>query len=210
MTNPSTRPFVLHVDDEPDDLRTWEEEVRRQGLLDLEVCHPQEIGEESLRNASLVLVDFRIQHWSERANAPALALRPPNGLAVLTTLQEAADELDATRPRAYALYTAVIQDVARELVHQPHIVARAHNLDWVFEKNGAADSVEGRAQRVAELANAVATLPKDWPGEKSSTATAALHTWLDLQKSAPWSDAAARAVRPVSYTHLTLPTSDLV
>lgn len=195
MTTTRTKPFVLHVDDEPDDLRTWQEEVRRQGLLELEVCHPQEIAEASLRNSSLVLVDFRIQHWPERANAPALALRPPNGLAVLTTLQEAADELDATRARAYALYTAVIQDVARELVHQPHIVARAHNLDWIFEKNRVEDPVEERARRVAELAAAVSSLPKDWPGEVSSTATAALHVWLDLQKDVPWSDAAARAVR---------------
>ena len=195
MKTTTTRPFVLHVDDEPDDLRTWQEEIQRQGLLDLEVCHPQEIAEASLRNASLVLVDFRIRHWPERANASALALRPPNGLAVLTTLQETADELDATRARAYALYTAAIQDVARELVHQPHIVARAHNLDWVFEKNRAEDPIEGRAGRVAALAEAVAALPKDWPGEESSTATAALHAWLGLRQDVSWSDAAARAVR---------------
>lgn len=124
----SSIPFVLHVDDEPESLDLWRDEITSQGIVDIEICHPQEIIETSLKKASLVLVDFKIETWSERSNAPALALRPPNGLAVLATLQERAQELDdeenVKRSRAYSLYTAVIQDVARELVHQPHIVAR--------------------------------------------------------------------------------------
>lgn len=195
MTTPATKPFVLHVDDEPDDLRTWRDEVQAKGLMDLEVCHPQEITEASLSKASLVLVDFKIEKWPERANAPALALRPPNGLAVLATLQEKAHELDPKRPRAYALYTAVIQDVARELVHQPHIVARAHNLEWVFEKNGAENPIAERAQRVADLARAVGSLPKDWPGEDAAGATGALRAWLGLSADAPWHEAAEREIR---------------
>ena len=191
----STKTFVLHVDDEPDDLEPWKDEVTSQGSVDIEVCHPQDITEASLKKASLVLVDFRIEKWVERANAPALALRPPNGLAVLATLQEKAQELDPRRARAYALYTAVIQDVARELVHQPHIVARAHNLEWIFEKNGTKNPIENRAQRVAELAAAVESLPKDWPGEAAASATEALHTWLTLPRDAPWIEAATREIR---------------
>jgi len=190
-----TKPFVLHVDDEPDDLRSWRDEVSARGIFDLEICHPNEVNETSLKNASLVLVDFKIERWSERANAPALALRPTNGLALLALLQEAAFELAPTKPRAFALYTAVIQDVARELVHQPHIVARAHNLEWIFEKNGAGNTLDDRVHRVHALAEAVASLPAEWPGDDSATAAAALHNWLGLRADSPWFDAAWRAVR---------------
>lgn len=191
----SAKPFVLHVDDEPDLLTPWKEEVISQGRIEIEVCHPQDITEASLKKASLLLVDFKIEHWTERANAPALALRPPNGLAVLATLQEKAHELDPKKARAYTLYTAVIQDVARELVHQPHIVARAHNLEWIFEKNGAENPIAERARRVAELAAAVESLPQDWPGEAAASATEALHKWLALPKDVPWVEAATREIR---------------
>lgn len=191
----STKAFVLHVDDEPDDLKPWRDEVTSQGKIDIEVCHPQDITEASLKKASLVLVDFKIERWTERANAPALALRPPNGLAVLTTLQEKAHELDPRRARAYTLFTAVIQDVARELVHQPHIVARAHNLEWIFEKNGAANPIVERARRVGELASAVESLPQVWPGYAGASATEALHAWLALPEGAPWLEAATREIR---------------
>ncbi|MDO9022841.1 MAG: hypothetical protein Q8S73_28730 [Deltaproteobacteria bacterium] len=195
MTVPSSKPFVLHVDDEPDDLTPWKDEVQSQGRIDIEVCHPQDVTEASLKKASLVLVDFKIEKWPERASALALALRPPNGLAVLATLQEKAHELDPKRPRAYTLYTAVIQDVARELVHQPYIVARAHNLEWIFEKSGVENPIVDRAHRVAALAGAVESLPKNWPGEDAASATGALDKWLALPDDALWRDAATREIR---------------
>lgn len=195
MNTTKTMPFILHVDDEPDDLRVWKEEVQSQEKIDIETCHPQDITEASLMRASLVLVDFKIERWPERDHAPSLALRPPNGLAVLATLQEKANEIDPKGVRAYALYTALIKDVAHGLAHQPHIVARSHNLEWVFEKSGAENPIVERARRVAELANAVESLPKDWPGEATSSATKALHTWLALDGDLPWSEAASREVR---------------
>ena len=198
-TAPPRKPFVLHVDDDPDGLGLWREEVLSQGKVDIEVCHPQEITEAAIKKASLVLVDFELDRWTERDNAPALALRPPNGLAVLSTVQETAQELDdfakLKRPRAYSLYTAFIKDVARELVHQPHIVARAHNLEWIFEKNGAENPVQERARRVAELAAAVASLPTEWPGDAAASAARALHDWLALPQEAPWAEAATREIR---------------
>lgn len=194
-TKNTSRPLVLHVDDEPDDLRSWNDEVKAQDLFDLDICHPQDVVDVSLQKAALILVDFKIENWPQRTNTSALALRPPNGLAVLATLQETAFELAPRRARAFALYTAVIADVARELVRQPHIVARAHNLEWVFEKSGNSNPIADRARRVAELANAVNALPLEWPGENPSSATTALHSWLELSPSVPWFDAAARAIR---------------
>lgn len=194
MTTPKMKPFVLHVDDEPDDLRPWVAEVQRQERIDIRVYHPQDITAGELEKASLVLVDFKIEKWTERDSAPALALRPPNGLAVLATLQEKANEFEPKHAQAYALYTAVIGDIARELVHQPHIIARAHNLEWIFEKNGLDQPILARAQRVADLAEAVQALPQVWPSDATG-ATKALHEWLSLDTTVPWSEAAAREVR---------------
>jgi len=142
------------------------------------------------------LVDFKLERWPERDNTKPLALKPANGLALLAVLQEAAFEIEPATARAFALYTAVIQDVARELAHQPHIVARAHNLEWVFEKNGPrTNGLVARAAQVAELAGAVSALPSKWPGDASGSAANALRTWLNLPTNVAWHDAAWRAVR---------------
>jgi hypothetical protein len=196
MTPMPGKPFVLHVDDDPDELRTWEDEVRTQAKIELEVCHPDDVSEEALRRASVVLVDFKLERWPERANTKPLALKPANGLALLSILQEAAFEIEPATARAFALYTAVIQDVARGLAHQPHIVARAHNLEWVFEKNGTrSNGLVSRAAKVAELAAAVSALPAKWPGDAPESAASALRTWLNLPADVAWHGAAWRAVR---------------
>ncbi len=191
MMASNDRPFVLHVDDAPDDLSAWVDEVRGQGRVAIEAWHPDDVTEEHLRRASLVLVDFRIEDWARRDNAGALALKPTNGLALLSVLQEAAYDLDKDTPRAFALFTAVVRDVARGLVPQPYIVARAHNLEWVFDKTGG--SLSERATRVAELAEAIRRLPTPWPGETAEQPAAALRAWLCMP-DAPWSEIAWEGV----------------
>jgi hypothetical protein len=188
VTANSTSPLVLHVDDEPDDLRLWQGIVESQGRVRLEVCHPDDVTHEDLRDASLVLIDFKIEHWEQRDNIGALALRPTNGLALSSVLQEAAYDLDKDRPRAFALFTAVVKDVARGLVPQPHIVARAHNLEWVFDK--ASSDPEARASRVADLAEAVRALPQPWPGDSSEHASQTLKAWLKFPSECEWHAAA--------------------
>lgn len=192
MTTTTAKPFILHVDDEPDDLRGWLNEVRSQARVQIEACHPDDVTEESLRRASLVLVDFRIERWARRENVGVLALKPSNGLALLSVLQEAVYELDKESPRAFALFTAVVKDVARGLVPQPHIVARAHNLEWVFNKT--APDIVVRAARAAELAETVCLLPRPWPGDSPEHAADALKKWLTIPAEAPWRDAAWEAV----------------
>lgn len=186
---PTKKPFVLHVDDFPDELGSWTSTVASQGLLDLEVCRPDEVTEAQLLKASLVLVDFKLDEWPERANTASLALRPVNGLALLSVLQEAALTLDPKKSRAFALFTSVIADVARGLPHRPHLVARAHNLEWLFQKSSPVNSVESIASFAAELALAVAALPPKWPNEADEAASA-LQTWLDMPKDTLWGDTA--------------------
>jgi hypothetical protein len=55
MTTHTTRPFVLHIDDEPDDLKPWKDEVQSQGRIDIDICHPRDVTEANLKKASLVL-----------------------------------------------------------------------------------------------------------------------------------------------------------
>jgi len=196
MTTTGDLPFVLHVDDQPDDLRSWQDEVGRLGSIDLEVSHPDDVTAENLSRATLVLVDFKIEQWVKRENMDSLALKPENGFALLSVLQEAALEQTPGQPRAFALYTAVIQEIARGLPHQPHIISRAHNLEWIFEKNGGRENnVTQRAGRVAELATAVSALPSPWPGDTPEKAEDALSKWLCLGEDVSWHDAAWRGVR---------------
>jgi hypothetical protein len=190
------RPFVLHVDDQPNELRPWQEEVDSLGRVHLTVLHPNEVTEEELCRSSLVLVDLRLDHWPDRENVAPLSLKPVNGLALLAVLQEKAFALASETPRAFALYTAAIQDVARGLPHQPHIISRAHNLEWIFEKNGGqGNNLAERALRIAELAAAVRALPSHWPWDEPEGAVGALSQWLGLHPDATWYDAAWRAIR---------------
>jgi hypothetical protein len=195
MTN-GERPFVLHVDDRPDELRPWQEEVDSLGKVHLTVLHPNEVTEEELCRSSLVLVDLRLDHWPDRENVAPLSLKPVNGLALLAILQEKTLDLVPKIPRAFALYTGAIQDVARGLPHRPHIISRAHNLEWIFEKKGGqGNNLSERALRIAELAAAVRALPLPWPWDTPEKAAAALSKWLGLPSDATWHDAAWRAIR---------------
>lgn len=195
MTDQGVRPFVLHVDDQPDNLRSWKEQVDEAKDIELAVYHPQDVTEKELRRASLVLVDLKLEDWPARENTGSLALRPVNGLALLAVLQEAALKVPSKQPRAFALFTAAIQDVARGLPRQPHIISRAHNLEWIFKKNGGDGNTPAeRARKVAELASAVRALPTPWPAKSPDKADDALSGWLGLP-DATWRDAAWRAIR---------------
>lgn len=196
MTNQEGQPFILHVDDQPDELRLWQEAVGDLGRVHLAVFHPNEVREEELSRSSLVLVDLRLDHWPDRENITPLSLKPVNGLALLAVLQEKAFTLAPETPRAFALYTAAIQDVARGLPHQPHIISRAHNLEWIFEKNGwQGNNITERALRIAELAAAVRALPSPWPWDAPEAAAGALSQWLGLRSDVTWHEAAWRAIR---------------
>jgi hypothetical protein len=188
MAKRKSKPFVLHVDDDAGEMRDWIAEVQKQSRVEIEVCTPDEVSEDSLRRASVVLVDFKLERWPQRENAGSLALKPLNGLALLAVLQEAAYELDKESPRAFALFTAVVNDVARGLIPQPHVVARAHNLEWIFDKK--ATSNDARASLVAELTEAVCALPRPWPGDSSEQSMAELKKWLAIPTKVPWIDAA--------------------
>lgn len=192
MTAKLAKPFVLHVDDDPDDLSSWKLEVESQARVEIGMFHPDEVTADDLKRASLVLVDFKLEHWPNRAAAPSLTLRPANGLALLSVLQEAAYDLDKDSPRAFALFTAEMKLVARGLVPQPHIVSRAHNLEWVFDKVDTPTAT--RAQLTADLAETVFSLPRPWPGDTPEHAATALKKWLAIPEAAVWAPVAWQSI----------------
>lgn len=185
------KPIILHVDDKPNDLAAWKELVEGEGAVSIRLMHPQEITDESLEGVDLVLVDYVLDDWPEREELPGLSLKPANGLALLTILQEYNHELNSERPCAFALYTGEIEKAARGLAPAEHLVARAHNLEWVFQKKNA----KTNPKRVAELAHAVRALPPDWPADDAAEAERALWDWLTLPTEQSWAEHAIRAVR---------------
>ncbi|NJL27305.1 MAG: hypothetical protein HC897_05130 [Thermoanaerobaculia bacterium] len=178
MAEKKSLPFILHVDDQPDTLRAWQEQAKRTKKVRLEVKHPQDVLDEDVLNATVILVDVKLDQWQERDSVKVIGLKPTNGLALLTILQERALELTPDQPRAFALYTGALDEVARGLVPRPHIIARAHNLEWVFDKNDGDD--RARLDQLAQLAGAVLALPNPWPQESPEGARKALSKWLSL------------------------------
>lgn len=177
-------PSILYVDDDPNAFGAWRDEVVANGRVSLEIVHPDHVTGSHLERASLVLVDFKLDDWPSRDALEHLSLRPVNGLALLAILQEHLRDLNAS-PCAFALHTAAFHLVARGLPSQPHIVARAHNLEWIFDKTRSE-----RAAQVVQLAAAVQALPASWPQDNAPAAGDILRTWLGLDDSLPWAQSA--------------------
>ena len=120
----------------------------------MKVSHPQDVEQNDLDAASLVLVDFKLERWAERDNLSSLSLKPKNGLALLSVLQEAA----VPGVRAFALFTQEVSAVSKGLAPLPHIVARAHSIEWVFDKKRGGRPLE----EVCELASCTQSLSQTW------------------------------------------------
>ena len=149
---------ILVIDDRPD-------EVRSQVALGLGdqvkalVVHPRKVEESDLENSDLVLVDYKLEEWSER-DAQSVSLKPATGLALAVVLREQVDRSRKDRLTAFALHTAHLGEIQGRLPPSTaqHVLARMNNLEWVFSKTECR-----RFQQMTLLANAVQQLPKNWP-----------------------------------------------
>ena len=183
------RPGILVVDDEADDLRSVLE-LSLGEAANVKVRHPSHVEREDLRDAHLVLMDYRLDHWPEREAQPA-AFDVRTGLALAAVLREVADREAPHRLTAVALHTGHLSEVGRAIrpPHSGHVVARLNNLEWVFEKNEAS-----LFRRVVQLAQATQGLQGGWPADSSASETRAREL-LDLDDQAEWSERAWREVR---------------
>lgn len=178
---------VLLVDDDPDGQRSLISELPG---TEVRIRHPQDIESVDLRAADLVLLDYRLEEWPDRDAATAIALAPPDGLALSGVLRSRALRDSTDRPTAFALRTSFLKDLAGGLPPEvrEHIVARANNLEWAFEKADAAGAPP-TSERIQLLARSVADLPESWPHDDADAVSAMAAALLGLGDAA-WSDRA--------------------
>lgn len=179
------KPRVLVIDDRSDDERVRVGELHSE--VHASVLHPEDIGEDDLNGADLVLVDYRLDYWPERDNATSIALKPLNGLALAAVLREQASKAQtARRPIAFALSSAHLDELSGDLPpeEREHAIARAHNLEWAFPKKKTSWGVPV-VQQIVSLARAVRQLPLEWPPNSSARTWDVLHSLLALPEE-PW------------------------
>ena len=187
----STRdvPTILAIDDDPEEL----DSSMRAALGEkarMIVLHPRDVEVNHLRDADLVLVDFLLDNWPERNEAP-LAMRPVSGLAVATLLREHADIATRKCATAFALHSAHLDTVRGRLPPstREHLIARLNNLEWAFAKSNKA-----RWNQILMLAGSVLQLPRSWPmTDEKASETEALRL-LDLRDEYAWFERARRNV----------------
>ena len=169
---------ILIVDDEPDRLSD-QVALELTGDVTGKVVHPNRISMSDLNGADLVLVDYRLDRWTERDAVSSISLRPATGLALAVLLREQVDQLTKNRLVGFALHTGHLSAIQGRLLPAAahHVLARLNNLEWVFSK---ADS--RRYEQMGLLAGAVRRLPQDWPSE-ADHATSTVRGLVDLDET---------------------------
>lgn len=194
---PTAIPHVLIIDDNEDTLSLERDEVNLLGKVFVTVLHPRDVSRVHLAVASLILVDYVLESWPERGELQCISLQPATGLALISILQEHSHRigLGASGPCAFALHTGKADLLRHTLANADHLVARTHNLDWVFSKR--TDRTQ-RWNRIIQLACAVHRLPGSWSVVDHAANFNHLCTWLDLSPERSW---ARRAFRDIEDCH---------
>src|SRR5580700_246517 len=153
-------PAILFVDDNPDNVGRFVESLA--GRVDAKVVHPQDLTIDDLASASLVLVDSRLDNWSERDELMPIALKPINGKALAAVLRAHVENTQQTGLTAFSLLTAHPEDYSEgiQIENREHTLARSNNLEWVFRK---ATDLQTLTTQFSILAGAVTLLPRKWP-----------------------------------------------
>ena len=180
-------PLVVVIDDDPESQRTVFRHTPSE-LVRFEVLSPDEVDEDVLNTADLIMVDYLINDWPARDNIAQLGLKPSNGIALTAVLREHAGKLD--RPTGFALNTGNPDALwITPAETRTHLIARNYNLEWVFLKSESAQNV----QQAISLASAIRRLPGRWPGADHTKATGLVLNLLGLMNDSdqdsvpPWS-----------------------
>jgi hypothetical protein len=189
--------LVLIIDDKESE-RGFADLVSQQGGVDAVFLLPDDIDDELLQQADLVVTDQYLDDWPGRDERPQLptGLRVPDGLSLAAVLRaqvdRSGDRRQPARPVAFVLRTGELVELAGHLPEaaRGHLLAATYNLEWVMSKDVKEDppmSVPDPAARVAQLARAVANLPADWGPSSGNPG----HRWLSMPSDAGWWDTAA-------------------
>lgn len=187
---------VLLIDDRPDTQEARSRNLRQK--IDATLRHPQDIRDSDLTDADLILIDYRLEIWPERSGLP-LSLQPLDGIALSSIIRSHLRHKQSKRATAIAIHSAHLTDLSGPFPEhsREHLIAELHNLEWAFPKTvETARDINGA---IADLANAAASLPQEWPRKNPMTAVADL---LKLPKSKDWHGQALseiEACRPPVY-----------
>ena len=160
------KPRILVVDDRPDELvLSFSLEFNDSAVTS--VLHPADVEMADLVDADLVLIDYRLEDWSERDCLSTITLQPSTGMGLAVILREHADDNKTEKLTAFALHTAHLGDIQGRLPPETaqHVLAHLNNLEWVFTKNEP-----NRYYQMIILANAMKQLPFKWPNKTDASA----------------------------------------
>ena len=183
------KPVILVVDDEAEELSRGMM-LRFTDSARVAVRHPSGVRREDIREAHLVLMDYRLDYWPER-DAQRAAFDVRTGMALATILREAADEKKPDSLTAVALHTGHLEDASGRIrpPFSRHVVARLNNLEWVFEKTD-----EERFEQIVQLARTAQRLDGAWPADPHE-AEAKAQQLLQMAPDAEWFNRSWREVR---------------
>jgi hypothetical protein len=177
-----TLPVVLFVDDEPEQLHSFAEDINRRGAVHVhQPMDPSTLDDELLAQAHLVCMDLSLEHSKLMPSFPKLRTQFVRGLGLITLAQEHVQQEFPKRAIAFALYSGKVVLIGKGLEGGDHVTARVHNVDWVFHKNQSEDEIK----QIESLAMAVQALPPDWPTSKDDLRRT-LSRWLGLEHKADW------------------------
>ena len=180
ISEPREKPVILVVDDEPDELLRSEMSLGLSDRAEVDVLHPSDLESQYLTRADLVLVDYKLDHWTDRRQPDTLKIR--TGLALAAVLQEFANETSGDQLTAFALQTGHLSDIQGRIrpPYVSHVVARLGNLEWAFGKRD-----EGRFDQMVLLGEAAQDLSKTWPADEQESISRA-RDLLDMDENANW------------------------
>ncbi len=152
------RPYVLLIDDEVQSQGAPRaRRISKRGVVKAEALHPDDVSLQQLSRASVVLLDYKIDDWPERAALSQPSLQPINGLALAGVLREHVPK-DATS--AMCILSNQLAELYGGLQpeNRRHVLSRVRSLEWVFDKddNRLAEQVEDLALAVGKMST---TLP---------------------------------------------------
>ena len=160
------RPTILLIDDELAEAEAQRDLLR--GPFDILTRLPEDVTDDDLASASVVLVDLKLDHWTAHAGLP-VSLKPDDGIALTAVLRShLSAEGRSTSPKVFALNSGQLDELSPDMpsgARRPAI-ARTYNLEWAFKKTETGPIM---VRQLSSLANAVESLIK-----LSSTGTSAL------------------------------------
>jgi hypothetical protein len=187
-----TLPYVVLIDDEPElSAGVLSTELNKRAAVRADVVSPGDLTRELLEKASLVLIDYQLDHWPGRARQQELGLMPRNGLALSGVLREYCTHGGTAIALLSNQLNILFNGISPE--NRRHVLARVTSLEWMFGKTD-----EHRVQQIEILAKGMQRI-RQLTDESTLTAANALLTEdQQLVVESGWEASVDRCLPPVN------------